>query len=218
MATIVFLDPDDEFAGSIRGLTFDKSQAGAYVKKRPAPVNHQTNRREKTWALIRQAQTFYWAMNMGQKLAWSSWGLTMGITGPYGSGGVQRGYPAFFSVMLNAMIAGDPIYTVPPPPIPLAGVTVTAITRFSDTNIRIQFNPSPAGANNRIFLRQAIPGPGVKRWSKVDGYIASYSRVNPTSPLILTTRFPHLAGWNGRYWTGTQETTGRRSPEVLWDI
>lgn len=218
MATIVFTDPADEFAGSIRGLTFDKSQAGPYVKRRPAPVNHQTNKREKTWALIRTANTYFWAMTNAQKTAWSNWAAANSIGGPWGSTGHQRGYAGFFTVQLNASIAGDPLYIPPPGNLPLIGVTFTSLTRISDTITRADFNPSPAGTNNRVFLRQALPGPGVKRWAKGDGYIAQISGLNPTSPIFFLNHFPLRPTWHGRYWTGTQENTGRRSAEDLWDL
>ena len=218
MATIVFLDGVDEFAGSRQGLTFDKSQAGPYVKKRPSPINHQTNLRMKVRSFLRPTNAYYWNLTAPQRTAWTTWAAVNSITGPFGMTNQQAGCAAFFAVQLNARLAGDPFYVVPPGNLPLAGVTFTNLVRIDKDTIRATFNPSPAGADDRIFLRQSLPGPGVRRWSAADGYIAEISALNPTSPYDFTTHFQHLTGWHGRYWTGTQEDTGRRSTEDLWDL
>lgn len=218
MATIVFLDGVDEIIGSIKGLTFDKSQAGNYVKKRPAPINHQTNDRMQLRSLLKATNEYFWNLNNAKQLAWGTWAIANGITGPYGMSKHQAGCAGIFAVQLNARLAGDPFYQNPPGNLPLPGVTFTNLVRIDKDTIRATFNPSPAGANDRIYLRQALPGPGVRRWSAADGYIAERSPLNPTSPYDFQVHFQHLAGWNCRYWTGTQETTGRRSTEDLWDL
>lgn len=218
MATIVFLDGIEEIIGSRRGLTFDRSQAGNYVKKRPSPINHQTNNRNALRAILKEANAYYWALTAGQKTAWTNWAATNGITGPFGMTNNQAGCAGFFAVQVNARLAGDPFYIVPPGNLPLTGVTFTNLQRIDQNTIRATFNPSPAGLINRIYLRQAIPGPGYRRWAPVDGYIAERSAFNVNSPYDFTTRFPHLTDWHGRYWTGTQENTGRRSTEDLWDL
>jgi len=218
MATIVFLDGIDPITGSRQGVTFDVSQAGAIAKRRPSPVNHQTNLRMKIRALLKATNEYFWNLTALQKRAWRTWAWTNDIDGPWHFYGNQKACAAFFTVELTARIAGDPFYPNPPGNLPLPGVTFTNLTRIDKDTIRATFNPSPAGANDRIYLRQALPGPGYRRWSVYDGYIAQTSPLNPNSPFDFTTHFQHLAGWHGRYWTGTQENTGRRSDEDLWDL
>ena len=218
MATIVFLPTVDTIKGSRRGVTFDKSQAGPYAKKRPCPINRQTTDRQTTRAILKDTNKFFWNLSSAQRTAWTAWGIFNGITGPYGSSGHQRACAAFFAVQLNARIAGDSYYIPPPGNLPLPGVTFTALIRIDKDTIRATFNPSPAGVTNRIFLRQTLPGPGIRRWDIGDGYIADYSGLNPTSPYDFTTHFQHLTSWHCRYWTSTQENTGRRATELLWDL
>lgn len=218
MANIVFLDGVDEIIGSRRGLTFDHSQAGNYVKKRPSPINHQTTARMKLRSILKEANAYYWNLNAGQRTAWATWAQANGIGGPWGMRKHQQGCAGFFTVQLNARIAGDTFYPNPPGNLPLPGPTFTALTRIDKDTIRATFNPSPAGAANRIYLRQGLPGPGHRNWKPIDGYIAQTSPLNPNSPFDFTTHFQHLTGWHGRYWTGTQENTGRRSDEDLWDL
>ncbi len=107
MATIVFLDDVDEFAGSRRGLTFDKSQAGPYVKKRPSPINPQSNIRNQYRKILHDANTFFWALNAGQRTAWGNFAAANGITGPWGQTKHQAGCAAFFTLNVNAFAAGD---------------------------------------------------------------------------------------------------------------
>ena len=218
MAIIAFLDGIDPITGSRRGVTFDVSQAGPIAKRRPSPVNHQTSLRMQIRKLLKETNAYYWNLTKLQRLAWGAWGNANGIEGPYGKHAEQGGCAAFFAVELNARIAGDPFYIPPPGNLPLAGVTFTGLAWIDKDTIRATFNPSPAGAANRIYLRQTLPGPGVRRWSVYDGYIAETSALNPASPYDFTTHFQHLAGWHCRYWTGTQENTGRRSDEDLWDL
>lgn len=218
MATIVFLDGVDPITGSRRGVTFDVSQAGAIAKRRPSPVNHQTNLRMQIRKLLKETNAYFWNLTAGQKTAWANWAQANDIPGPWGMRKHQQGCAGFFAVELNARIAGDPFYIAPPGNLPLAGVTFTNLTRIDKDTIRATFNPSPAGANNRIYLRQTLPGPGYRRWSVYDGYIAETSAKNVASPYDFTTHFQHLTGWHCRYWTGTQEHTGRRSDEDLWDL
>ncbi|MBA7692131.1 hypothetical protein ES703_100689 [subsurface metagenome] len=218
MATIVFLEEQDEIIGSIKGLTFDRSQAGNYVKKRPSPINHQTNDRMKLRALLKETNAYYWTLTPEQMWNWAIWTANNVSLPPFGMDQRIAGCYGFFTVELNARIAGDPFYPNPPGPLPLPGVTFTNLARIDKDTIRATFNPSPAGADDRIFLRQTLPGPGVRRWSAADGYIAEVSGLNPASPYDFTTHFQQLAGWHCRYWTGTQQDTGRRSDEDLWDL
>lgn len=218
MATIVFLDGIAPITGSRRGITFDVSQAGSIAKRKPSPVNHQTTHRMKIRALLKATNEYYWNLTYTQKRNWGFWAVANEIPGPYQATGFQAGCAGFFSVELNARIAGDPFYPNPPGNLPLPGVTFTNLERIDKDTIRATFNPSPAGADDRIYLRQTLPGPGVRRWSVYDGYIAGTSPLNPNSPYDFTTHFQHLAGWHCRYWTGTQEDTGRRSDENLWDL
>lgn len=218
MANIVFLDGIDEIIGSRQGITFDCSQAGNYAKKRPSPINHQTNPRMHLRRNLKAANDFFWNLTAAQKNLWQIFGAASGITGPYGQTGPLQANAAFFACALVANDAGDGFPTVPGPPNPIAGVTFTALTHIDNNTVRATFNPSPAGPNNRIYLRQAIPGPGVRRWGPVDGYIAEYSAKNPNSTFDFTTKFQHLAGWNGRYWLGTQNGFGGRSVETLFDL
>jgi len=218
MANIVFLPGITEFIGSKFGITFDRSQAGNYAKKRPSPINHLTNDRMKLRTILHATNAFYWKMTSAQRTAWGTWAKNNGITGPFGMTKQQAGCAGFFAVELNAKLAGDSFYITPPGNLPLAGVTFATLTWIDPNTIRATFAPSPAGASNRIYLRQAHPGPGVRRWSPVDGYITERSGLNPTSPHDFQTHFSHLAGWHCRYWTATQETTGRRSVEKLFDL
>jgi len=218
MANIVFLPGIEEFVGSKYGVTFDKSQAGNYAKKRPSPINHQTNDRMEVRSFLKAANQYFWNLTAAQRTAWGTWAANNSITGPFGMSKHQAGCAGFFAVQLNARLAGDPFYVVPPGNLPLVGVTFTALTWIDKDTIRATFNPTPAGANNRIYLRQAVPGPGNRRWSRADSYVTERSAVNPVSPYDFTTHFQHLTGWNCRYWTGTQETTGRRSTETLFDL
>lgn len=218
MATIVFLDGVDPIVGCRRGVHFDCSQAGPFASKRSSPINHQTNLRMKVRSLLKATNQYYWNLTWAQKRQWFFWAAANDIPGPYGAPGFQQGCAGFFAVQLNARLAGDPFYIAPPGNIPMAGVNFTNLVRINKDTIRATFNPSPAGADDRIFLRQTLPGPGVRRWSKADGYIAEVSPLNPASPYDFTTHFQHVAGWHCRYWTATQEDTGRRSTEDLWDL
>lgn len=218
MATIVYADGVDPIQGSRRGLTFDKSQAGPYVKKRPSPINRQTNPRMHLRRNLKAVNEAYWALNMGQKALWTNFAQMSGIGGPWGMLKTQQGCAGYFACALNAITAGDGLPVAPGPPLPIAAPTVSALIRIDKDTVRATFFPAPAGAFLRIFLRQAIPGPGVRRWGKIDGYIAEYSALNPNSTIDLSTKFQHLAGWNGRYWVGFQNTTGGRSTEVLFEI
>ena len=218
MATIVFDDPAEEFAGSRRGLTFDKSQAGPYVKKRPSPVDHHTNPRMLLRRNLKAANQFFWNLNAGQKNLWEIFAAASGITGPYGQTKLQQACAGFFACAITANDAGDGFPIVPGPPNPIGGVTFTNLTVIDKDTIRATFNPSPAGAAKRVYLRQALPGPGVRRWSPADGYIAQYSGLNPNSTFDFTTKFQHLIGWHGRYWCGTQNTFGGRAVETLFDL
>jgi len=218
MATIVYLDGIDPISGSRRGITFDVSQAGTIAKRKPSPVNHQTTPRMKLRTLLKATNEYFWNLPHAKQLDWGWWAALNGIRGPYGARFEQGGCAGFFAVQLNARIAGDPFYPNPPGNLPLPGVAFTNLARIDKDTIRATFNPSPAGPANRIYLRQGIPGPGVRRWSIYDGYICQPSALNPGSPYDCTTHFQHLTGWHGRYWTGTQEDTGRRSDEDLWDL
>lgn len=218
MATIVFADGVNEIIGTRKGLTFDRSQAGNYAKKRPSPINSQTNDRMKLRTLLKATNAYFWNLTNAQKTAWGIWAGNNGITGPWGMAKHQAGCAGFFAVQLNARLAGDPFYPNPPGNLPLPGVTFTNLQKINKDTIRATFNPTPAGANNRIYLRQAVPGPGIRRWARADSYVAERSGLNPASPYDFTPHFQHLTGWNCRYWTGTQETTGRRSSEDLWDL
>lgn len=218
MATIVFLDAVDPITGSRRGVTFDVSQAGAIAKRRPSPVNHQTNLRMQIRLFLKQTNAYYWNLTAGQKTAWSNLAAAEGVPGPWGMTKWQAGCAMFFSIELNALIAGDGLYANHPPHNPVTPPTNRTLTRIDKDTIRATFTPSAQWVDKRIYLRQARPGPGVRRWSFYDGYIAQYSGLNPNSPFDFTTHFQHLAGWHGRYWLGTQRTCGCRSAEQLWDL
>lgn len=218
MATIVFLPAVPAFRGSRRGCTFDCSQAGPYVKKRPSPINSMTNLRIRVRSILKATNQYYWNLTAAQRTAWATWAAAQGITGPWGQTKHQQGCAGFFTVELNARLAGDPFYIAPPGNIPMPGITFHTLTRIDKDTIRATFGPPGTKADERIYLRQTLPGPGVRRWSAADGYIAEVSPLKPASPYDFTTKFQHLAGWHCRYWTGTQEDTGRRSTEDLWDL
>ncbi len=218
MAIIDYLDDVDPIQGSRRGVTFDVSQAGPIAKRKASPINPQSNPRNKVRSLLYATNAFYWALTAGQKTAWTNLADASGITGPWGMGGFQAGCAMFFKLQLNAQLAGDPLYANHPPHNPVIPPIWLTLTRINNTTIRTTFVPSANWNLKRIYLRQALPGPGVRRWGPSDGYIAQYSPLNPNSPFDFTTHFPHLAGWHGRYWTGTQRGCGCRSAEELWDI
>lgn len=164
------------------------------------------------------ANNFFWALNAGQKILWQTFAAASGITGPYGSTGVQQACAGFFACALNAFTAGDGFPVAPGVPTPIISVPFTGLTRIDKDTVRATFFPAPIGAQRRIYLRQALPGPGVRRWSAADGYIAEYSATNANSPFDFTTKFQHLTGWHGRYWLGTQNLFGGRSVETEFDL
>ena len=218
MATIVFLDGIDEIIGSRRGITFDRSQAGNYAKKRPSPTNPHTNSRSKLRLILKEVNTYFWALPPAKKTLWSTWAAANNISGPWGMLKDQQACAAFFTVALNARLAGYPLYQNPPGNLPAPGVTFTNLTRIDKDTVRATFNPSPSGAWRYLYLRQALPGPGVRRWSTADGYIAEYTAQNVNSPYDFTTKFQHLAGWHCRYWCGSQYPKGNRSIETMFDL
>ena len=124
----------------------------------------------------------------------------------------------FYKLQIPARQAGDPFYANHPPHNPTTPPTWLTLNRIDNDTIRVTFNPSAAWNTKRIYLRQGLPGPGFRRWSAADGYIAEYSELSPASPHDFTTHFPHLAGWHGRYWLGCQRSCGCRSAEELWDL
>lgn len=218
MATIVFLDGIDPITGSRRGVTFDVSQAGSIAKRRPSPVNHQTTLRMQIRLLLKATNQYFWNLTKLQRLAWGAWAFANGITGPYGKKAEQGGCAGFFSLQLNARIAGDSFYNTPPGNQPLVGFTPLTLTRIADYTIRLTFAPSPTGGWRRLYIRQAFPGPGYRRWSVYDGYVAEYSAKNVNSPYDFTIKFPHLAGWHCRYWVAVQNKKGLRTVETLFDL
>lgn len=211
MATIDFLDGIDPITGSRRGVTFDVSQAGPTAKKRPAPVNTQTNRRLELRSIMHATNQYYWNLTPAQKAAWSAWGAANGITGPYGCAGVQRGCAAYFKLLIRARMAGDPFYNNPPNGIPVAGVTITNLIRIDENTIRTTFNPSPAGANNRVGMMQTIPRAAAAGSFCEFPWCDGFTGLNGTSPHDFTPYFTHRAGLQVIYRIGTQDVWGRRS-------
>lgn len=218
MAIIAYLDGIDQISGSRRGITFDVSQAGPIAKRRQSPVNNQTNLRMQYRRVLKEANQFFWDLTAAQKIVWDTFAANAGIPGPWGMTKNQRACAAFFSCAINAHIAGDGFPVAPGAIPPIASPNITGLIVVNPTTVRALFNPSPAGAALRIYLRQALPGPGVRRWSAADGYIAEYSALNPNSPHDFTTKFARLVGWHGRYWVGFQNTFGGRSAEVEFDF
>ncbi len=218
MAIIAFLDGVDPITGSRRGVTFDVSQAGPIAKRRPSPINSLTNLRMEYRLILKQANQFFWDLNAGQKILWDTFANLAGIAGPWGMTKNQRACAAFFSCAVNAYYAGDGFPVAPGPVPPIVAPAVSALARIDKDTVRATFFPTPAGAQLRIYLRQAFPGPGVRRWSKYDGYISEYSAANPNSTFDFNTKFQHLAGWHGRYWVGFQNLQGGRATEVEFDL
>ncbi len=218
MAVIVYLDGVDPIQGSRMGLTFDVSQGGHIVKRKAIPINPQTDSRNEYRLLLRAANNFFWALNLGQRNLWTNFADLAGITGPHGMGGHQAGCAGFFSCAINAFMADGEFPPAPGPVPPVIGVTVNSLVRIDKDTVRATFFPSPAAAAHRLYIRQALPGPGYRRWGPADGYIAKYSDHAPNSPLDLDTKFQHLTGWHGRYWVGTQNHQGGRSVETLFEL
>lgn len=218
MATITFLNGIDPITGSRRGVTFDVSQAGSIAKRRPSPVNHQTTLRMFIRKLLKETNAYFWNLTAAQRTAWTVYAEAEGIPGPWGMKQHQQGCAGFFYLQLNARIAGDPFYIVPPLNGPLPNWTPLTLTRINKDTIRATFLPSPLQGARRLYLRQAIPGPGVRRWSTYDSYVVEYSPVAVNSPYDFTTKFQHLTGWHGRYWLGAQNVKGRRGIEKLFDL
>ena len=218
MAVIVYNEEVDPIQGTRQGLTFDVSQAGHIVKRKATPINPQSNVRNEYRSILYRANKFYWELTIGQRNLWTIFAANSGITGPWGQTKHQQGCAGFFACAVNAFFAGDGFPVAPGPPLPIVGVTFTNLIRSDKDTVRAPFNPSPAGAINRIYVRQSLPGPGVKRWGPADGYISEYSAVNPNSTFDFTTKFQHLDTWNGRYWLGTQSTFGGRATETLFEL
>ncbi len=218
MATIVFLDGVAPIKGHRHGICFDISQAGTIAKRRPSPINHQTTHRMYIRSLLPLTNQYYWDLTALQRTAWSDLAALEGVTGPWGQEGHQAGCAMFFKIVLNAQIAGDGIYANHVGHNPVLPPTWLTLTLIDKDTIRATFNASAEWNTKRIYLRQALPGPGQRNWKPTDGYITGYSGVNPNSPFDFTTHIQHLAGWNGRYWLGTQRTCGHRSAEELWDL
>lgn len=218
MAVIVYDPSVDPILDSRQGVTFSLSQAGATARRRSSPINHQTDDRQTNRVILSTVGKFFWAMDNVQKGAWMGWANDNGMVKPFPLGPYQLANAAFLSLQVNSFTAGDALYIPPPGDIPITGVTFSALARIDQDTIRATFAPSPAGADLRIYLRQGIPGPGFKNLDQVDGYIAQYSQLNPNSTFDFTTKFQHLAGWNCRYWVGTQDDTGRRAVEQIFDL
>ncbi|KKK52730.1 hypothetical protein LCGC14_3101980, partial [marine sediment metagenome] len=170
MAVIVFLPDVDEIKGHRKGVQFDISQAGNIAKRRTSGVNRQTDLRMEYRSILKAANQFFWDLNDGQKNLWFTFAIMSGIEGPGGQNSVQRACAGFFACALNAFKAGDGFPSVPGPPTPIGGVTFTNLIRLDKDTVRATFNPSPAGNQNRIYLRQGLPGPGHRNWKAIDGY------------------------------------------------
>ena len=218
MAVIVFLEDVDPIKGHRRGICFDISQAGYIAKRRPSPINHQTTPRMYVRRLLKSTNQYFWDLTNGQRTAWANLAAVSGVTGPYGQAGHQAGCAMFFKLVLNAQLAGDPIYGNHPPHNPVIPPTWLTLTRIDKDTIRVTFTASANWNAKRIYLRQARPSPGHRNWKPLDGYIAEYSGLGPNSPYDFTTHFQHIAGWNGRYWLGCQRSCGCRSAETLDDL
>ena len=218
MANIVFKDGVDEIIGSVMGVTFDKAQAGNYAKKRPSPINHLTNDRMRLRTILARTNAYYWSLTGGQKTSWGILAAANDVTGPFGMSKWQAGCAMFFKLELNAYLAGDGFYATPPPHNPGTPPTHLNLARTAQATLRATVTPSAQWVDKRIYLRQALPGPGVRRWGPGDGYIAEYSELSPASPHDFTTHFQHLTGWHGRYWIGCQRSCGCRSAETLFDL
>lgn len=218
MATIVFDEEIDPITGSIHGLTFATSQAGSYVKRRPSPIQHHTNELMKLRSILSAAGKFFAPLTNPQKRAWAIWASENGIPLPFPGGWLQQGFAGFCTVEVNANLAGDSFYITPPDELPNDGVVFSDLVLIDKDTVRATFLPAQADADDRIYLRQAVPGPGFRQWDPANGYIAQYSELEPNSTFDFTTKFSHLTGWHGRYWLGTQDEKGRRSIETLFDI
>lgn len=168
--------------------------------------------------ILKETNAYFWNLTAAQRTAWATYAEAEGISGPWGMKKHQQGCAAFFYVQLNARISGEIFRPVPPGIGPLPGFNPLNLTRIDKDTIRATFLPSPLPGSQRLYLRQALPGPGVRRWSAADGYIAEYSPRNPNSPYDFTTKFQHLTGWHGRYWLAAQNAKGRRSVETMYDL
>jgi len=115
-------------------------------------------------------------------------------------------------------LAGDPPIVAPPGAQPIAGATITNLTRIDANTVRVVFNPSPVGANNRIHVKQTLPTTGYRKHGMREAYICGISAKNITSPHDFTTHFQHLAGWHSRYFVITQDITGSFSAETIFDL
>ncbi len=218
MATIVFDDPDDEFTGKLRGLTFSKSQAGFSIRSKQTPINPQPTDRMKNRLIVREMYQFYANLDFGQKTLWAVFATQSGIPGPVGIGGPQAAFPAFVSCAVNARHAEDVYPPVPGPPTPIMGPSFTSLVLVDENTVRAAFTPSPIGTQKHVYLRQALPGPGVRRWDPANGYIAEYSAHNANTPTDFALKFAHKTGYHGRYWLAIQNDFGGRSIETQFDI
>lgn len=218
MAIISPLEGIELYMNSIKGCTFDTSQAGPIVKRRPSPTNPGTNTRNKYKAILQTVNNYFWQLTWSQKLWWAVEAGINGIEAPFGGGGDLAANACFIFLQVNVMAAGDSLYANAPGGMTITTPTWGTVTRQDDHTIRVAFTPLASWSDYRIYLRQALPGPGYRRWARIDSFMCEYSERSPSSPHDFTTHFPHLTGWNGRYWLGCQHYTGYRSAETLIDI
>lgn len=200
------------------GNTFDTSQAGPIVKRRPCPTNPSTPARNKYRTILADVNKNFWGLTWDQKLWWRVQGSFLDITGPFGRQSDQKGNAAYVMLMVNVVAAGDDMYDDAPGDLTITGPTWGTLSRIDDNTVRITFTAGTDWSDKRIYLRQALPGPGYRRWAKIDSFMCEYSERSPTSPHDFTIHFPHIAGWNCRYWLGCQHYTGYRIDETIVDL
>lgn len=218
MAIIIFDEEIDPITGTILGNTFSNSQAGPTVRRKSVPNQPDTARRNLNNILLQQIGKFFWPLTNTQKILWLRWAQRNGVPLPFPNGLYQQAYAAYLKCLVPARMAGDPLYTTPPPDLPYAGVTFNTLDHIDKDTIRATFTPSPAGSTRRIFLAQTLPTAGQENRTRVEATIAEISAPNVTSPYDFTTRFQHLTGWTGQYFTGSQDLFGRRSSEDNWNL
>lgn len=218
MAIISYLDGVDTTRNSRKGTTYDTSQAGPIVKRRPSPTNPSRNTRNLYKTYLQTANSYFWKLTWSQKLWWAVEAGINGIEGPFHMAGDHAANAAFIFLQVNVLAAGDSLYANAPGGMSIYTPSWGTVSRIDDNTIQVAFTPLASWGDYRIYLRQALPGPGYRRWARIDSFMCSYSERSPSSPHDFTTHFPHLTGWNCRYWLGCQHYTGYRSAETLIDL
>lgn len=188
------------------------------LRRKAGPCNRQTTPIMQNRTRLPLMHKNFDALTDPQKTGFSDWAWNNFI----GDGIADRldlhARMGYATSQLPALIAGDPPLITPTINPGFPGVNFTNCQLIDKDTIRLTFNPSPAGANFRIHLKQTLPGPGAKNPHIRDAYICGISALNAVSPQDFTTHNQHLAGWSARYYAITQHKEGPYSDPTTFDL